>query len=619
MLTNPFMLLLVLIGLMLFCIAYHSFVKRDFRVIGTIIGAFGLLFVAAGGGLGIPVVLNNTQLGWLSTTQTLPVWRLGFYSPGDAGQPVLYVGSNSACSLNSGNGNGGSQVKSDNNMCWLAAFPDYVSVLQFGADPTGVIDSMPAIRAATNISTIKNIIIPPGLYSCQSLESAVLPAFDDACVRIHDRNDLTIIADGARFLTNNASAYSSIFSVETVNNFHWRGGEFIGNRTGLGSSLVNSAFALNSLVDFSIENVRLTGNWGGNSDFAYGDWLVNGYINNISIEKAGQCVDFAFIKGVTLSNFRAKGADANGNQGVGQIGLKCLSFVNDVLLLGANHTGQTFPNTAADGIMILNNDISNFGVGIYLTSGQHYTLTGNYVHDNPGTVSVAGGLGLFVGYVNGGNFTSVGKPPGNVISHGNIYANNGAAQPGAGVLISTSTITNSDIISNISIDDIFDNNSSQGVESDSFNHISSINIRGVFSGTNQTVGIGGNMAAVNGTASTIVTQRDTTGGTQTHSNHVQLGGHLVAHGNPPTFGAGCGTGAAFAPGSGDLAGGYTTGSSPGGTCEIIFNKPFASQPVCRAYNITAGIQPGISRTTTQLFVVSGTVGQFIEWTCIGYQ
>src|SRR4051794_19754316 len=107
MLTNPFLLLLVLIGILLFCIVYHSFAKKDFRVIGTLIGSLGLLFVAAGGGLGIPVVLNNTQLGWLSTTQSLPVWRLGFSTPGDGGA-AIYTSSNVACTLNAGAGDNGS-------------------------------------------------------------------------------------------------------------------------------------------------------------------------------------------------------------------------------------------------------------------------------------------------------------------------------------------------------------------------------------------------------------------------------------------------------------------------------------------------------------------------------
>jgi hypothetical protein len=581
-----------------------------------------LLLCAQGGPVGLPSVPTLAALKATPVTQHKYIQRLGFNAPGDGGA-ASYTSSTSSCSLNSGNGDNGSQVKPNvGSGCWLANFPNgQANILVFGADPTGVADSMPAIRAATSIASVNSIIIPPGLYACKSLQTAVLPAFNDACVRIHDRNNVSIIADNAQFLADNTHNRSSIFSVETVNNFHWRGGEFIGNRTGLDPSLVNSAFALNSLVNFSIENVNLTGNWGGVSDFSYGDWLVNGYINNISIEKAGQCVDFSFLKGVTLSNFRAKGADASGNQGSGQIGLKCLSIVNDVPLLAENHTGQTFPNTSSDGVMILNNDVSNFGVGVYITSGQHYTITGNYLHDNPGTAAVAGGFGLFVGYVNGGSFTSVGKPPGNVISHGNIYANNGVNAPtlSSAVRISTSSIANGDIVSNISLDDIFDNNSNTGVEADASTHISAVNIRGVFSGTNQTVGVGANLLAVSGTPSTMITQRDTTGGTQTHSNHVQLGGHLVAHGNPPTFGAGCGTGAAFAAGSGDLAGGYTVGSSPGGTCEIIFNKPFVSQPVCRAYNVGAGTQPNISRTTTQLFVVSGTVGQFIEWTCIGYQ
>jgi hypothetical protein len=305
-------------------------VRRAALLAGVVL--FPLILGGQGGPVGLPSVPTLAALKATPIAQHKYIQRLGFNAPGDGGG-ASYTSSTSPCPLNTGNGDNGSQVKPNvGSGCWLANFPNgQANILVFGADPTGVADSMPAIRAATSIASVNSIIIPPGLYACKSLQTAVLPAFNDACVRIHDRNNVSIIADNAQFLADNTHNRSSIFSVETVNNFHWRGGEFIGNRTGLDPSLVNSAFALNSLVNFSIENVNLTGNWGGVSDFSYGDWLVNGYINNISIEKAGQCVDFAFLKGVTLSNFRAKGADASGNQGSGQIGLKCLSIVNDVL------------------------------------------------------------------------------------------------------------------------------------------------------------------------------------------------------------------------------------------------------------------------------------------------
>jgi hypothetical protein len=80
-LFTPSMFILFLFGVCLLYLAYYSFTRREIRVLGTLAGALGLLFVAAGGGLGIPVVLNNTQLGWLSTSQTLPVWRFGFCYP----------------------------------------------------------------------------------------------------------------------------------------------------------------------------------------------------------------------------------------------------------------------------------------------------------------------------------------------------------------------------------------------------------------------------------------------------------------------------------------------------------------------------------------------------------
>jgi hypothetical protein len=67
------------------------------------------------------------------------------------------MASNTPCSLNSGNGDGGSQVKSLDNKCWLAQFPDTsrIDIRWFGAKPftgTGVPapadDVAPFIRAA---------------------------------------------------------------------------------------------------------------------------------------------------------------------------------------------------------------------------------------------------------------------------------------------------------------------------------------------------------------------------------------------------------------------------------------------------------------------------------------
>ena len=85
---------------------------------------------------------NNTQLTALSSSITGPVIRLGYAAAGDA-PPVVYTRSNSACSLNAGAGDGGSQVPTSDGKCWLAKYADTIDIRGFCS----------ATQRATDIST----------------------------------------------------------------------------------------------------------------------------------------------------------------------------------------------------------------------------------------------------------------------------------------------------------------------------------------------------------------------------------------------------------------------------------------------------------------------------------
>ncbi|NHV25062.1 hypothetical protein [Burkholderia sp. D-99] len=75
-----------------------------------------------------PTVPTNAALLALSTATTSTVTRLGDVAP------LTYTASGSACSLNSGNGDNGSQVKSANRLSWIANFPSGPrNVLEWGA------------------------------------------------------------------------------------------------------------------------------------------------------------------------------------------------------------------------------------------------------------------------------------------------------------------------------------------------------------------------------------------------------------------------------------------------------------------------------------------------------
>lgn len=91
-------------------------------------------------------VNNNTQLTALPSQITAAV-RLGYATAGDA-PPLLYTRSNSACSLNAGAGDGGSQVPTSDGKCWIAVFGDKRDIRVFGGKDDGSTDNTAAFNAA---------------------------------------------------------------------------------------------------------------------------------------------------------------------------------------------------------------------------------------------------------------------------------------------------------------------------------------------------------------------------------------------------------------------------------------------------------------------------------------
>jgi hypothetical protein len=107
-------------------------------------------------------VPTNSALTALSTVTTSQVWRLGFSTLGDA-PPLLYTASASACSLNSGAGDNGSQVPSSNGNCWLASFgPGAADVREWGAKGDGSTNNTTAMQAAQITGML--IYYPRGKY-----------------------------------------------------------------------------------------------------------------------------------------------------------------------------------------------------------------------------------------------------------------------------------------------------------------------------------------------------------------------------------------------------------------------------------------------------------------------
>jgi hypothetical protein len=95
----------------------------------------------------VTAVPENTSLTTLSTRQFSAVYRLGFAAAGDGGG-AFFVASDSPCPLNSGNGDGGWQVRSLDGNCWVGDLSDRIAVPEIWGSPhDGAADDGPAIQA----------------------------------------------------------------------------------------------------------------------------------------------------------------------------------------------------------------------------------------------------------------------------------------------------------------------------------------------------------------------------------------------------------------------------------------------------------------------------------------
>lgn len=114
-------------------------------------------------------VANNTELSALNSTAVpsgYGVQRLGVAAVGDS-PTVVFTVSNSACSLNSGAGDGGSQVPTSDLKCWIGSYPDVVTATAFaGVDPTGATYSTTGIANALAASVTAGVPLsfPCGTY-----------------------------------------------------------------------------------------------------------------------------------------------------------------------------------------------------------------------------------------------------------------------------------------------------------------------------------------------------------------------------------------------------------------------------------------------------------------------
>lgn len=145
-------------------------------------------------------VPTNAELQALPAARYLSVTRLGFFAPGDGGR-ANYISSGSPCSLNGGNGDGGSQVKSADGKCWLGDFSaSPPSVKVFGARGDGMTSDVGPLQSCLALSAAEHI-------ACRVPAGAIL-AIDGIAVP----SGATLMGDGVRSSTVRRIASSQVQS-----------------------------------------------------------------------------------------------------------------------------------------------------------------------------------------------------------------------------------------------------------------------------------------------------------------------------------------------------------------------------------------------------------------------
>ena len=399
----------------------------------------------------------------------------GYYTLNDGGEGIFVFNPSDTTSTSNG---GTIIIDASNNRYYRETNGQPYSVKWFGATGNNTGDDAPSIRntiAAAQDGT--GIFFPSGTYLLNSTQTSPISDLDPPNILVEGKSNFAITGEPGAILTSSDTAnYSEHFLFNNCTNFLVSGLTHYGNQTGFVVSQENGAYGINSCVNFTFRDLHMTGPWGGNGAMFVGDWLFNGLFENILGDKIGIGFDLAFMQNCTF-----RSCFATGNEGVGTTGTgnKFFSNIYDIPSLGNNLTGLSLNNGDTNNILIEGCGATNFNTGIFLSSGKDIQIIGGFYYLNPGiAASSVGGIGAYIDYLTG-TFSSSGFPVQRVNFIGVEFWGNGSSYPGAGILIDGSSITNSDLISDISIRScFFYNNANTGISGLGTSHLNDITIVG---------------------------------------------------------------------------------------------------------------------------------------------
>ncbi len=368
-------------------------------------------------------VNNNTQLSAVSTSTTSLIIRYGYSSAGDS-PPVVYVSSGSACSLNAGAGDGGSQVPSANGKCWLGQFNGYYNVKQFGAKGNAVADDTTTIQntlTAAGAAGGGYVFVPAGIY----LTAAVLS--------VPSYTTFTGVGQGGTTIRMTSAPPSKAFCGTTMN-------AVIGSACT--RSVTVSKFTLDLATNSVITNGIQFGEYGAASTMVDGtmeDNEINGldahmylyyvkFANRIKIKNnrgTGIPVGAATQDIACIETFGTDGSEVSGNycRGVGvgvtvksQVSITGSDIKNTLVhdniidyamngIIVSNASGLIFNN-----VKVYNNIVTNSGnnalQGSFSTGGtsSNIQITNNqFLEASNATVRIDGDYTTNIGLVFTGN------------------------------------------------------------------------------------------------------------------------------------------------------------------------------------------------------------------------